>query len=150
MRSEDGMRFDRCIGLQDRDSVNGKIFDANVLDCEDRPLNVGDSIMVCGRAHRYDGDDNLGGSHFTAMEPFPEFETIEKQFKENLFVVSEVYRMKNGIFGIWTYVQSGETSSDNSTRQRIELTGEFATRETAIEAGWAAGGERISTFYSEY
>jgi len=148
MRLENGMRFDHCIGLQDRDALDGKVFDADVLTCHDKPLSSGDSIRVSGRAYRYDGDDNLGNSHFTAMEPFPEFEMVEMPYKDNLFVVLEVYPMKNGHFYIWPYVQSGATSSDHYTRQRFPFKGEFRTREAAIEAGWTAGKERIDTLYT--
>ncbi len=150
MRSENGMRFDHCIGLQDRDSLDGRIFDGDVLTCHDNPLSSGDSISVGGRAYRYDGDDSLGNSIFTALEPFPEFETIEKPYKDNLFVVLEIYPMKNGHFYIWPYVQSGATSSDQHTRQGFQFKGEFETREVAIEAGWVAGKERIDTLYSSY
>jgi len=44
MRLENGMRFDHCIGLQDRDALDGKVFDGNVLVCHDKPLNSGESI----------------------------------------------------------------------------------------------------------
>ena|ERR1700733_13682149 len=148
MRLENGMRFDRCSGLQDRDAVDGRVFDGDVLTCYEKPLSSGDCIRVSGRAYRYDGDDNLGNSHFTALEPFPEFEIVEKPYKDNLFVVLEVYPTKNGHFYIWPYVQSGATSSDHYTRQRFPFKGEFGTREAAIEAGWAAGKERIDMLYS--
>jgi hypothetical protein len=150
MRSENGMRFDNCVGLQDRDSLDGKIFDANVLICHDKSLNSGESIKVGGRAYRYDGDDNIGNSHFTALEPFPEFETVEKLYKDNLFVVLEIYPMKNGHFYVWPYVQNGSTSSDHYTREAFQFKGQFPTREAAIEAGWAAGKDRINTVYSSY
>ncbi len=150
MRLENGMRFDRCVGLQDKDAVNGKVFDANVLSCHDKPLNAGESISVGGRAYRYDGDDNFGNSVFTALEPFPEPETVEKAYKGNLFVGLEIYPMKNGHFYVWPYVQSGATSSDNYSRQAFPFKGEFETREAAIEAGWVAGKERIDTLYSSY
>jgi hypothetical protein len=52
MRSESGMRFDHCIGLQERDGLNGTVFDANVLTCDDKPLGAGESILVGGRAYR--------------------------------------------------------------------------------------------------
>ena len=148
MRLENGMRFDRCTGLQDRDALDGKVFDGNVLECHDKPLSSGDSIRVGGRTYRYDGDDSLGNSRFTALEPFPEFEIVEKPYKDNLFVVLEVYPMKNGHFYIWPYVQSGATSSDHHIRQYFQFHGEFGTREAAIEAGWVAGKERIDTLYS--
>jgi len=90
MRSKAGMRFDRCIGLQDRDDA-GMVFDANVLTCHDKPLKSGESIRVAGRAYRYDGDDNLGNSIFIATEPFPQFETIEEPYKDGLFIVLELY-----------------------------------------------------------
>jgi len=63
MRQEDGMRFDRCIGLQYRDAVSGEVFDADVLICHDRPLSVGEGIRVGvgGWVYRYDGDDSAGG-----------------------------------------------------------------------------------------
>src|SRR5260370_35632159 len=109
MRFDNGMRFDPCVGLQDRDSLNGEIFDANVLTCHDRPLSSGENIRVGGRAYRYDGDDNLGNSHFTALEPFPEFEAVEKAYKD-LFIVLEIYPMKNRHFYGWPYSQGGETS----------------------------------------
>lgn len=150
MRLEDGMRFDQCIGLQDRSSYDGKVFDANGLYCHDKPLSSGGNIIVGGRAYRYDGDDNLGNSHFTALEPFPEFETVEKSYKGNLFIVLEIYPMKNGHFYVWPYVQSGATSSGQFTRERFQLNGEFETREAAIDAAWATGKERIDTLYSSY
>src|SRR5260221_7939067 len=148
MLLENGMRFDQCVGLQDRDALNGKVFDANVLNCHDRSLSSGESIRVGGRAYRYDGDDSLGNSHFTAQEPFPQFETVEKPYKDNLFVVLEIYPMKNGRFYVWPYVQSGSTTSDHYTREGFQFKGEFETREAAIEAGWMAGKERIDTVYS--
>ena len=111
MRLENGMRFDHCIGLRDRDALDGKVFDANVLTCHDKPLNSGENIRAGGRAYRYDGDDSLGNSLFTALEPFPEFETVERLYKDNLFVVLEIYPMKNGHFYIWPYVQSGRIVS---------------------------------------
>ncbi len=86
MRLDNGMRFDQCIGLHDRDALDGKVFDVNALTCHDKPLSSRENIRVGGRAYRYDGDDNLGNSHFTALEPFPEFETVEKSYKDNLFV----------------------------------------------------------------
>ncbi len=149
MRQENGMRFDRCIGLQDRDAVSGEVFDANVLTCHDKPLNGGEIIRVgvAGRSYRYDGDDGLGNSIFTPLEPFPEFERVERPYKDNLSVVLEIYPMRNGHFYIWPYVQSGETSGSYS-RQHFQFAGEFETREDAIEAGWAAGRERIDTVYS--
>jgi hypothetical protein len=149
MRLENGMRFDRCNGLQDRDAVSGEVFDANVLTCHDEPLNVGARIKVGigGRTYRYDGDDSLGNSIFTPQEPFPEFERVEKPYKDNLSVVLEVYTMENGHFYVWPYVQSGQTSG-NYTRQHFQFAAEFKTREEAIEAGWAAGKERIDTLYS--
>jgi len=71
MRRDNGMRFDWCIGLQDKD-LDGKVFDANVLTCHNKPLNAGEKIRVGGRLYRYDGDDNLQNSRFTPLEPFPE------------------------------------------------------------------------------
>jgi hypothetical protein len=148
MRLEKGMRFDHCIGLQDRDSFDGRVFDANVLECHDKPLSPGESVRVGGRAYRYDGDDSLGNSHFTPSEPFPEFETVEKPYKDNLSVVLEVYPMKNGHFYIWPYVQSGATSSGTFTRRLFPFKGEFENREAAIQAGWAAGKVWIDRLYS--
>ncbi len=58
--------------------------------------------------------------------------------------------MKNGHFYVWPYVQTGATSSNHYTRQGFPFKGEFKSRETAIEAGWAAGKERIETLYSSY
>ena len=145
MRLENGMRFDHCIGLQDKDSLNGKIFDANVLTCRDKPLSSGENIRVGGRAYRYDGDDNLGNSHFTALEPFPEFEVVERAYKD-LFIVLEIYPMKNGRFYVWPYVQSGETS-DNFTRRAFRFAGEFETREAAEQAGFEAGQQEIDSVY---
>jgi hypothetical protein len=147
MRLENGMRFDQCVGLQDRDALDGKVFDVNGLTCHDKTLSSGESISVGGRAYRYDGDDNLGNSHFTALEPYPEFETVEKPYKENLFVVLEIYLMKNGHFYIRPYVQTGATSSDHYTRAGFQFKGEFESREAAIEAGWLAGKERMVALY---
>jgi hypothetical protein len=148
MRLENGMRFDNCVGMQFRAADDGRVFDANVLTANDKPLSSGERIRVDGRAYRYDGDDSLGHSLFTALEPWPEFEVVERPYKENLVVVLEVYPMKNGHFYIWPYVQVGATSSDHYARQMFSVTGEFESREAAIEAGWAAGKERIDTLYS--
>jgi hypothetical protein len=147
MRQDNGMRFDRCNGLQDRDAVEGKIFDANVLTCEDKPLSSGESIRVGGRAYRYDGDDNLGNSIFTAMDPFPVFETIEKPCGNNLFVRLEIYPMKNGHFYVQPYIQSGATSSGSYSRHAFQFGGEFDTREAAEQAGLEAGRAEIAAHY---
>lgn len=147
MRSKDGLRFDHCIGLQDR-SDDGKIFDANVLTCHDKPLSSGESIRVAGRAYRYNGDDNLGNSIFTATEPFPKFETIERPYKDNLFVVLEMYPMRNGHCYVRPYVQSGSTSSDHHTRWAVGFTGEFESREAAEHAGFEAAQKEIDIQYS--
>jgi hypothetical protein len=147
MRLENGMKFDNCVGLQDRAADSGVVFDANGFECHDRPLSSGESIDVSGRTYRYVGDDNLGNSIFTALEPWPEFEIVEMHYKENLFIALEVYLMKNGKFYVWPYVQTGATSSDTRVRQYFRFHGEFETREAAIEAGWAAGKERIDTLY---
>jgi hypothetical protein len=149
MRLENGMRFDHCVGLKDR-AIDGSVFDANVLTSHDKPLNSGESIRVGGRPYRYDGDDSLGNSLFTALEPFPAFETVERQYKDDIFVVLEIYPMKNGHFYICPYVQSGARSSDHYTREGFSFRGEFDTREKAIEAGWVAGKERIDMLYSSY
>lgn len=145
MRLDNGMKFDHCVGLQDRDALDGKIFDGNVLTCHDKALSTGESIRVGGRAYRYDGDDNLGNSHFTALEPFPEFETVEKPYKD-LFIVLEICPMKNGHFYVWPYVQSGETSG-NYTRRAFKFMGEFDTREAAERAGFEAGEKEIEACY---
>jgi hypothetical protein len=150
MRLEQGMRFDRCIGLEDRDALDGEVFDANELKCHDRPLSSGEKIRVGGRAYLYGGDDNLGNSIFAPLEPFPEFETVEKPYKNNLVVLLEVYPMKNGHFYICPYVQSDETPTGRHMREGFRFEGEFETREEAIEAGWVAGKERIDTLYSSY
>ena len=91
---------------------------------------------------------SLSGEIFTALEQFPPCEIVEQEYKDNLYVVLEVYRMKNGHFRIWPYVQTGATSSDHYTREAFQFGGEFETRESAIEAGWAAGKERIDTLYA--
>ena len=148
MRLEDGMRFDQCIGLQDRDALDGKVFDGNLLKCHDEPLSSGKSIMVGGRAYRYEGDDNLGNSIFTALEPFPEFERIERPIKDNLFVVLEIYPMKNGHFYVWPYVQYGSSSSGHYSRRAFRFTGEFETRDAAMQAGFEAGQKEIDVHYS--
>ncbi len=145
MRLENGMRFDRCIGLQDRDGLDGKIFNANVLVCHDKPLSGGDNIRVGDRAYRYEGDDSLGNSIFTALEPFPEFEAVEERFK-GLFIVLEIYPIKNGHFYVRPYVQSGETSSDY-TRRAFPFAGEFESREAAMRAGFDAGRKEIDVHY---
>ena len=150
MRLDSGWRFDQCVGLEDRDGVSGEVFDANVLTCHDKPLNRGESIRVGGRAYRYDGDDSLGKSHFTALEPFPAFELVERHYKNNLYVVLEIYPMKNGHFCVRPYVQTGATSSDHHTKEGFQFPGEFETREAAMEGGWSAGKERIETLYSLY
>jgi hypothetical protein len=147
MRQENGMRFDHCIRLQERNSLDGKIFDANVLTCEDKPLSTGESIRVGGRAYRYDGDNNLGNSIFTALEPFPVFETIEKSYGNNLFVWLEIYPMKHGHFYVQPYIQSGATSSDSYTRHALQFAGELETREAAEQAGLEAGRAEIAAYY---
>jgi hypothetical protein len=146
MRLENGMRFDRCIGLQDKDD-DGKVFDGNVLTCHDKPLSSGESIRVADRAYRYDGDDSLGNSIFTGMEPFPQFETLEKRYKNDLFVVLELYPMKNGHCYVRPYVQSGSTSSDHYTRRGFGFAGEFETREAAERAGTEAAQREIDVQY---
>jgi hypothetical protein len=145
MRQENGMRFDRCIGLQDK-TESGDAFDANVLTCEDKPLNIGEGIRLANRAYRYDGDDNLGNSHFTALEPFPQPQTVEKAYKDH-FIVLEIYTMKNGHFYVWPYVQGGETSSGNYTRRGFRFAGEFDTREAAEQAGFEAGEQEVEACY---
>jgi hypothetical protein len=142
VRLENGMRFDHCIGLQDRNGMDGTIFDADGLKCDDKPLSVGESIRVGGRAYQYVGDDNLGNSIFTALEPFPEFERIEKPYKD-LFVVLELYPKKNGHFYVLPYVQSGETISGTYTRRTFGFAGDYETREAAEQAGFEAGKEEI-------
>lgn len=126
--------------LQDRNDA-GNVFDANVLTCHDKPLSCGESIGVAGRAYRYDGDDNLGSSHFTALEPFPEFEVVERRYGD-FFIVLEIYPMKNGHFYVWPYVQSGETSGSYS-RGAFKFAGEFDTREAAEQAGFEAGKKKL-------
>jgi len=145
MRLENGMRFDHCLGLQSRDE-SGEVFDANVLDCDDKPLSAGESIGVAGRAYRYIGDDSLGNSIFSPLEPFPEFERVERRYKD-LFVVLELYPKKNGHFYVLPYVQSDETSSGTYTRRVFGFAGEFETREAAEEAGFEAGQEEIDEYY---
>jgi hypothetical protein len=147
MRLENGMRFDRCVGLQDRDNFDGRVFDADVLTCHDKPLGIGEKIRVGGRAYQYGGDDNLGRSIFTPLEPFPEFETVEKPYND-LFIVLEIYPMKNGHYYVWPYVQSGGTASGTYTRRAFRLVGEFETREAAEQAGWQAGEEEIAACYA--
>lgn len=147
MRLENGMRFDRCLGLQDRDGMDGKVFDASGLICHDgRPLSVGENITLSGRAYQYAGDDSLGNSVFIPLEPFPEFELVEKRYKD-LFVVLEIYMMKNGHFYVWPYVQSGSTSSGSYTRRAFSFIGEFETSEAAKQAGFEAGEKEIDDFY---
>jgi hypothetical protein len=146
VRLENGMRFDRCIGLQDRDGLDGKIFDANELSCHDNPLSSGENIRVGDRAYHYEGDNSLGSSIFTALEPFPEFETLERTYKD-LFIVLEIYPMKNGHFYVRPYVQSGETGGDY-TRRGFPFAGECESREAAVQAGIAAGQKEIDAHYS--
>jgi len=143
---KNGMRFDHCIGLQDRDALDAKVFDANGLKCHDGSLSAGESIKVGDRAYKYEGDDSLGHSIFTPLEPFPVFEMIEKPYKD-LFIVLEIYPMENGNYCVRPHVQSGESSGTYS-RRGFQFAGEFDTREEAIEAGSAAGKERIDTLYS--
>jgi hypothetical protein len=145
MRLENGTRFDRCIGLQDRGD-DGEVFDANVLTTHDKPLSVGESILVGGRPNRYDGDDSLGNSIFTPLEPFPEFQRIEKPYKD-LFVVLELYPKKNGHFYVLPYVQNGETSG-TYTRRAFGFAGEYENREAAEQAGFEAGKQEIDEYYS--
>jgi hypothetical protein len=150
MRLNNGWRFDQCVGLQDRDGLTGEVFDANVLTCHERTLNAGENIRVGGRAYHYHGDDNLGNSHFTALEPFPKFELVEMHYKHDLHVVLEIYAMKNGHFYVRPYVQTGATSSDHHTKEGFQFSGEFETREAAIEGGCAASKERIDMLYCSY
>jgi hypothetical protein len=145
VRLENGMHFDSCIGLQDRDALDGKIFSANVLNCREKPLTAGESIRVGDRAYRYEGDDNLGNSIFTALEPFPEFQTVEQSYKE-LFIVLEIYPMKNGHFYVRPYVQSGETGGDY-TRRGFTFAGEFESRDAAVQVGFEAGRKEIDAHY---
>jgi hypothetical protein len=147
MRLENGMRFDRCVGLQDRSNLDGEVFDANGLKCDDKPLSAGEEISVGGRKYRYDGDDKLGNSIFTPLEPFPEFERVEKPYKGG-FIVLEIYPMRNGHFYVCPYVQSGRTSSGTYTRRVIASVGEFETREAAEQAGWQAGEKEIEARYA--
>ena len=91
------------------------------------------SIRVGGRAYRYDGDDNLGNSIFTALEPFHIFEIVEKSCGNNLFIRLEIYPMKNGHFYVQPYIQSGASSSDCYTRHFFKFAGEFETRESAMK-----------------
>ena len=146
MRLENGMRFDRCIGLQDRDALGGKIFDANELSCHDKPLSSGENIRVGDRAYRYEGDDSLQNSIFTPLEPFPQFETVERIYKD-LFIVLELYPMRNAHFYVRPYVQSGETAGDH-TRRGFPFAGEFECRDAAVQAGFAAGRKEIDSHYS--
>ena len=146
MRLENGMRFDHCIGLQERDGLNGTVFNANVLTCDDKPLNIGDGIRVGGRAYRYDGDNSYGNSVFTPLEPFPQFELVEKPYKD-LFIVLEIYPMENGHYCVRPYVQSGESSGTYS-RRGFQFAGEFDTREAGEQAGFAAGEKEIDEYYS--
>jgi hypothetical protein len=148
MRLQNGMRFDQCIGLQDRDGLDGKVFDGNVLTCHDKPLTAGESIGVGGRAYRYDGADNLGNSLFTASEPFPEFETVEVPCRDNLFVILEIYPMKNGHVCVRPYIQTGATSSDHHTREGFQFFGEFETREAGDRSGCGSwqGMDRFTVF----
>jgi hypothetical protein len=147
MRSENGMRFDRCVGLQDRGD-DGEVFDANVLTCDDKPLSAGESILVGGRPNRYDGDDSLGNSIFTALEPFPEFERVEKPYKDS-FIVLELYPKRNGRVYVLPYVQSGETSSGTFNRRVFGFAGEFETREAAEQAGMEAGQKEIDAYHHD-
>lgn len=149
MRFDNGMRFDHCIGLQDRDE-SGKIFDANTLICRDKPLSTGESIMVGGRAHQYIGDDNLGNSIFIALEPFPAFETLEEHYRDNLYIVLELYPRQNGRYLVRPYVQSGPTSSDHWNREGFMFSGEFETKEAAVVGGMKAARERIEKLYTTY
>jgi len=146
MRLDNGMRFDHCIGLQDWDALDGRIFDGDTLKCHDGSLNAGESIKVGDRAYRYEGDDSLGHSIFTPLEPFPVFEMIEKPYKD-LFIVLEIYPMENGHHCVRPYVQSGESSGAYS-RRGFQFAGEFDTREAGIEAGLQAGQKEIDDFYS--
>jgi hypothetical protein len=149
MRLDDGMRFDRCVGLQDR-NIDGHVFDADELKCDDKPLSSGECISVRGRAYRYIGDNSLKNSIFIPLEPFPVPEMVEKPYGDNIFAVLELYPMGNGHFYVWPYVQNGATSSDHFTRQGFPFKGEFQNRDAAIEAGWEACKERIETLYTSY
>jgi len=146
MRLDSGMGFDRCIGLQDRGD-DGEVFDATGLMCDEKPSSVGESILVGGRPYRYDGDDSLGNSIFTALEPFPEFERVEKPYKD-LFIVLELYPKRNGHVYVLPYVQSGETSSGTFNRKVFGFAGEFETREAAERAGLEAGQREIDSNYA--
>ena len=145
MRLEGGWKFVNCVGLEAKGD-DGKVFRANTLDCRDKPLNAGESILVSGRPYLYRGDDNLGNSIFVPLEPFPEPERIEQPYK-NFFIALEIYTMKNGHFYVWPYVQRGETSSGNFARQHFQFKGEFETRQAAIAAAFAAGKDQIDELY---
>ena len=70
-----GLRL--CSGRHRQKAIAVLCSPAEPITCNDKPLSSGESLRVAGRAYRYNGDDNLGDSFFTAAEPFPKFETME-------------------------------------------------------------------------
>jgi hypothetical protein len=66
MRSQDGKHFENVVGVTDFDRVDGTEFEGNVLDCE-KPMGVGDKVLVGDRPFEYHGEDSLGRSVFTRV-----------------------------------------------------------------------------------
>lgn len=151
MRENNGTRLENCVGLQARDLVTGQVFEANTYERKEKPINPGDDVYVDERPYRYVGEDNLGRSIFQALGPFPNCEVVEREYKEGLSVVLEIYRTTEaaqyepGKFYIWPYVQ--RSTSDSRTRERYPFRGLFDNREAAIEAAWEAGKQRIDDLY---
>jgi hypothetical protein len=64
MRSKDGKRFERVVGITDTNLETGEEFVADVLNTN-KPIAVGQNIEVGGKVFQYRGEDNMGCSIFT-------------------------------------------------------------------------------------
>jgi hypothetical protein len=80
MRSEDGKHFENVVGIVDRDRETGEEFEGNVFDCN-KPMTVGDSVVVNGKAFQYHGEDSFGCSIFTG----PRQTIAQVRFGSNVF-----------------------------------------------------------------
>jgi hypothetical protein len=57
----------------------------------------------------------LSHSTFTALEPWPEFETIEKRYRDNLYIVLELYPRQNGTYLVRPRHHCERTSPESPT-----------------------------------
>jgi len=139
MRLENGMRFDRCIGLQDRDGMDGRVFDADVLTCHHRPLSV-------ERTSAWEGG-RIGTTATTASElhlhaagAVPRFRERRETLQRSLHRAGTLSK-RNGHYYVLPYVQSGETSGAY-TRRAFGFAGEYENRKAAEQAGLEAGKQK--------